>query len=213
MPSRSQPENFGIRPLHVKTTYVQIVALMLVVGAVIRTAGATNVAPVQTPLPIDDKTLFYVTGFLLEIMVVYMHAFLRFDLLFHVPDGASAPGDYSRKAPRGASDDEEKLFGDINVGFRASFNTLIDLDARPSGSGMSAREEIGYAVMEVERLTGFQAKTIDLGDSNTILYAFRVPAATRNKVFPPWPEPVKLPAWAGDDEVIDEKRPASYGPI
>lgn len=46
-------------------------------------------------LLIHDRC-FYFFNFTVEIIVVYLFAAVRIDLLFYVPDGSKGPGDYSR---------------------------------------------------------------------------------------------------------------------
>lgn len=99
-----KPEKFGTGSLRVKTSLVMFVSAILTTGATIRTYAFFNPRP-----PINDdvlygKPIFYTTQFMLEIIVVALYAAMRFDLLFHIPNGSSGPGDYSR----GRSGDAEK---------------------------------------------------------------------------------------------------------
>ncbi|KAM0276612.1 hypothetical protein ACHAQH_006569 [Verticillium albo-atrum] len=90
------PEQFGIGPLRIKVGMVFFSSLVLATGAVIRLYTADNPERPGTSNPLFGRAVFYTTGFLLEIMVVYLYAFARIDLLFHVPNGSSGPGDYSK---------------------------------------------------------------------------------------------------------------------
>lgn len=90
------PEQFGIGPLRIKAAMVIGSSLMLATGAVIRLYTLSNPLKPGESNPMFSKPVFYLTGFTLEIAVVYLYAFARVDLLFHVPNGSSAPGDYSK---------------------------------------------------------------------------------------------------------------------
>lgn len=99
-----RPERFGKGSLRVKTSLVMLASILLATGATIRSYAFFN-----PRLPVNDdvlygKPIFYTTQFMLEIIVVALYALLRFDLLFHVPNGSSGPGDYSG----GKDDDTEK---------------------------------------------------------------------------------------------------------
>jgi hypothetical protein len=51
--------------------------------------------PRSQPLPAYySRACFYVFNFVVEIIAVYLYAFLRVDLRFHIPDGARGPGSY-----------------------------------------------------------------------------------------------------------------------
>lgn len=96
-----RPERFGVGHLRVKTSLVMLVAALLAAGATVRTFAIFNPQPVDTDQVLFGKPVFYLTGFLMEITVVALYAFLRIDLLFHVPNGSSQPGDYSAASRAG----------------------------------------------------------------------------------------------------------------
>lgn len=90
-----KPEKFGTGSLRVKTSLVMLASVLLTTGAILRSYAFFN-----PRLPVNDdvlygKPIFYTTQFMLEIIVVALYALLRFDLLFHIPNGSSSPGDYS----------------------------------------------------------------------------------------------------------------------
>lgn len=82
-----------------------LASVLLTTGAIIRTYEFFNPRPQQTDDVLYGKSVFYLTQFVMELTVVAMYALLRFDLLFHMPNGASRPGDY---AQGGASGDAKK---------------------------------------------------------------------------------------------------------
>lgn len=95
MPAKSKPEKFGTGSLATKAALLAYASTTLSVGAAIRLAANINPEPSTTQDVLYGKALFYTTGFMLEILVVAMYAVFRIDLLFHIPNGASKPGDYS----------------------------------------------------------------------------------------------------------------------
>lgn len=118
-----RPEKFGVGSLRVKTSMVLLAAVMLGTGATIRTYATFNQMPPNTTDVLFSKAVFYPTQFTLEILVVAMYALLRFDLLFHIPNGSKAPGDY---AHGGKDGDPEK----------ASLLTRADIEERISNCGV-----------------------------------------------------------------------------
>lgn len=90
-----KPEKFGSGSLRVKTSLAMLGAALLATGATVRTYGTFNPRPPNSGDVLYSKAVFYVTQFSFEIIVVALYAFARIDLLFHVPNGSSQPGDYS----------------------------------------------------------------------------------------------------------------------
>lgn len=90
-----KPEKFGSGNLRVKTSLAMLGAALLATGATVRTYGTFNPRPPNSGDVLYSKAVFYVTQFTFEIIVVALYAFARIDLLFHVPNGSSKPGDYS----------------------------------------------------------------------------------------------------------------------
>lgn len=91
-----RPEKFGEGHLRVKTSMVMFASVLLSTGAVVRIYASFNRQLPNTTDVLFSKTIFYSTQFFCELAVAAMYALLRFDLLFHVPNGSSGPGDYSR---------------------------------------------------------------------------------------------------------------------
>lgn len=90
-----KPEKFGSGSLRIKTSLAMLGAALLATGATVRTYGTFNPRPPNSGDVLYSKPIFYVTQFTFEIIVVALYAFARIDLLFHVPNGASGPGEYS----------------------------------------------------------------------------------------------------------------------
>ncbi|KAK2607555.1 hypothetical protein N8I77_006219 [Diaporthe amygdali] len=90
-----RPEKFGSGSLRIKTSLVMFAAALLATGATVRTYSAFNPRPNNSGDVLYGRPVFYVTQFTFELIVVALYAALRFDLLFHIPNGSSKPGDYS----------------------------------------------------------------------------------------------------------------------
>lgn len=126
LPMPRKPETFGTGSLVTKTTLVAYASSTLAVGAAVRAAAIINPADPNTGDVLFGKGLFYTTGFMLEILVVTLYAVARIDLLFHIPDGSSKPGDYSASqkvlVKKGLSEmryDIEENLGRIGIQYEA----------------------------------------------------------------------------------------------
>lgn len=122
---RSHPkavDKFGAGRFRTKIVVLYIAATLICAGASWR-AGTTWVTPVPRFHAVPwyhQKVYFYVFDFTVEVLTVYLYAFLRVDLRFYVPNGAHGPGSYragaGKPAVDGASDDDEtRARSGINV--------------------------------------------------------------------------------------------------
>lgn len=96
MPRKTRLEKFGAGRFRSKIVILLLAAVLLTLGAAFRTG--TNYLPPRPrnePAWYHSKSCFYTFNFLVEILVVILYAVVRVDLRFHVPNGASKPGDYS----------------------------------------------------------------------------------------------------------------------
>ena len=95
--SRKMPvESFGSGTVRAKILTVLAAALLLTLGAAFR--AGTNYLPLRPksqPAWYHSRACFYIFTLGVEIIVVALFAIARIDLRFHVPNGASGPGDYS----------------------------------------------------------------------------------------------------------------------
>jgi hypothetical protein len=94
-PRKGSIEKFGQGRMRTKVGLVLFTATLLAFGAAFRAGIAFMKRPITEPAWFHSKALFYCINFLIELIVVYTYALSRFDRLFHVPDGSSAPGHYS----------------------------------------------------------------------------------------------------------------------
>ncbi|KAF9878391.1 hypothetical protein CkaCkLH20_03883 [Colletotrichum karsti] len=104
-----KPERFGVGDTHQKIAVLLTGAILLIAGHAVRLSSTLNPEPPDSQNKLLSKEVFYTTGFMLEIFVVVFYAVIRIDLLFHVPNGSSQPGDYSRKPKPGEDDYEAAL--------------------------------------------------------------------------------------------------------
>ncbi|KAK2034402.1 hypothetical protein LX32DRAFT_724377 [Colletotrichum zoysiae] len=88
------PEPFGYGSLTAKIVIVLAVATLLSIGAIYTCAANYAVRPVWFPGWWDYKVCYYIFLFALELVVVFLYSLSRFDLRFHIPDGACKAGDF-----------------------------------------------------------------------------------------------------------------------
>lgn len=158
---------------------------LLVTGAITRLLGAVIEKPISAPSHLFSKPVFYTTGFMLEIIVVYGYLFLRVDLRFWVPNGTGGPtapgsaGSYTVKS----EDDEEKLVdgsGDEGkLRARSSLyeklygNVVIGLD---TNIPVSSAEKVSAAIADLSMSTRGEifGTQVESPSEDVVLYAFRV---------------------------------------
>jgi hypothetical protein len=177
IPSPTKIERFGIRRFRYKVILLLFSAAILFAGALLRLLAGIYGHPTVSPGTIDSKSVFYATGFMLEIIVVISYAVFRFDLLFHIPDGCTGPGDYSRK-----ESDEEEFSQDDGL----KIMRLNSFDSQ-AGYSLATRDQLHQSVMQMKLQAFAIGHPIDAGDSQMILYAFKVKKGG----------PVQTPARAG----------------
>ncbi|KAF2102882.1 hypothetical protein NA57DRAFT_27870, partial [Rhizodiscina lignyota] len=96
VPRRVRTDKFGSGRFRTKIVVLLLAATLICCGACYR-AGSSWVTPVPTQNPVPwyhHRVYFYVFDFSVEVLVVYLYAFLRVDKRFHIPDGAHGPGSY-----------------------------------------------------------------------------------------------------------------------
>ncbi|KAK4098387.1 hypothetical protein N658DRAFT_221798 [Parathielavia hyrcaniae] len=90
-------ERFGTGPMWVKMAMIVVTSVLLAFGAGWRVAVSFfPMTPESQDKWFRSRAAFYCVNFGVELVMVYSYAILRFDQRFHVPDGASAPGHYSK---------------------------------------------------------------------------------------------------------------------
>ncbi|OCK86233.1 hypothetical protein K432DRAFT_110550 [Lepidopterella palustris CBS 459.81] len=119
IPRRQPVEKFGTGRMRTNITILLLSATVLSLGAAFR-AGIAYLPPVpiRSPSPwYFSRACFYIFDFLVEILVVVFYAWVRFDLRFHIPNGAKGPGSYSRtNVNLEKSKSEPQLGMDVVVG-------------------------------------------------------------------------------------------------
>jgi hypothetical protein len=94
-----RPEKFGSGRWRTKVLLLAAGALLLTLGAAFRTGTAYRTPrPPNRPAWYHSRACFYVFNFGVELVVLYLYTFSRVDRRFHVPDGASGPGQYAAGA-------------------------------------------------------------------------------------------------------------------
>ncbi|KAH8821777.1 hypothetical protein F5884DRAFT_635402, partial [Xylogone sp. PMI_703] len=91
VPTSSPIEKFAIGRFRTKIVILILASTILFTGALVRLISAVLEYPKQSSHKINDKIVFYTTGFTLEIIVVAMYVITRVDLRFWVPDGCGGP--------------------------------------------------------------------------------------------------------------------------
>lgn len=178
IPSPTPIEKFGVGRFRWKIVIVIWASAMLFVGAVTRAIANAQVHPKNDPGQVDSRVAFYTTGFMLEILVVFVFAVARIDLLFHVPDGCTGPGDYIKRK----EDDEEELFQDVDVKMRMSMESA---DAQRMADGVrwqkaapdrrsATREQVKQAIDQLKLNAELVSRPIGAGEEELLVYAFRV---------------------------------------
>ncbi|EAQ84407.1 hypothetical protein CHGG_08421 [Chaetomium globosum CBS 148.51] len=101
VPNRSvhRPEGFGKGGLGAKVLLLLGASLVLTLGAGFRAGVNFAVRPAGQEQWYHSKPAFYCFNFVVELLVAYSYAIFRFDRMFHVPEGSSAPGHYSGGGP------------------------------------------------------------------------------------------------------------------
>lgn len=103
-------EKFGTGRFRTKIALLLSTSVLLTLGAAFR-AGINFVPrPINQPAWYHHKAAYYCFNFVIELIVVYAYGIARFDKRFHVPDGSSGPGDYSKDG-RIMVNREDEVFG------------------------------------------------------------------------------------------------------
>ncbi|KAH7015647.1 hypothetical protein EDB80DRAFT_832748 [Ilyonectria destructans] len=135
LPRKGPIENFGQGNMRTKVRLVLFTSLLLAFGAGFRAGVAYMPRLATNPAWFHHKACFYLFNFVIEIIVVYSYALLRFDRRFHIPNGSSRPGDYSQVQDTAIALDVAGVR--LNTG---SEETVIDKDE-------ARREVAGVQVM------------------------------------------------------------------
>jgi hypothetical protein len=87
-------DKFGSGRFRTKVRIILFSTLLIFLGAGFRVGVNYAPRPVDDPAWYHSKACFYCFNFVVEIIVIYMYAFLRVDHRFHVPNGSSARHNY-----------------------------------------------------------------------------------------------------------------------
>ncbi|MBE3050023.1 DUF3112 domain-containing protein [Candidatus Bathyarchaeota archaeon] len=154
-PREGRPDKFGQGSLRSKVCLVLFTSTILTFGAGFRVGASYDPRPISNPAWYHHKAAFYCVNFVIELIVVYLYALIRFDRRFHIPNGSSAPGHYSNGVPKaedgiaGRINSEEEAFGDdrsstagdqSSNGCVASVHTYIHM-VQGDESGRSGKQQ------------------------------------------------------------------------
>ncbi|KAI9372204.1 hypothetical protein BJX61DRAFT_508155 [Aspergillus egyptiacus] len=105
LPRSTDEETFGEGSMGAKVIIVTLSTCMCIMIAGFK-AGTiwSPVRPVNDPAWYHSKACFYVFNFFLEILILCLLTFSRIDKRFHIPDGSTRPGDYSRMKRQGSEE-------------------------------------------------------------------------------------------------------------
>ncbi|KAL2141870.1 hypothetical protein VTI28DRAFT_1853 [Corynascus sepedonium] len=96
VPRRTRIDKFGEGHFRTKFALLTFTATLLAAGATFRAVVAFYPRPVDRPAWFHGRACYYCFNYVIELIVVFTYALSRFDKRFHIPDGSSAPGHYSR---------------------------------------------------------------------------------------------------------------------
>ncbi|KAL4747521.1 hypothetical protein BDW72DRAFT_11873 [Aspergillus terricola var. indicus] len=105
LPKSKQEESFGQGSMFAKVVIITVSTClcMLISGFKAGTLWSPT-RPISNPAWYHSKAAFYVFNFALEIMILCLLTFSRIDKRFHIPNGSTKPGDYSRKDQKNFED-------------------------------------------------------------------------------------------------------------
>lgn len=99
LPESPEEECFGQGGMKSKITIVSLSsALCILIAGFKAGANWSPPRPVMDPAWYHSKASFYVFNFVLEILILGVLTLSRIDRRFHVPNGSTRPGDYTRLA-------------------------------------------------------------------------------------------------------------------
>ncbi|KAI1266917.1 hypothetical protein F5Y18DRAFT_352133 [Xylariaceae sp. FL1019] len=113
LPKADDAELFGHGSMRGKVIILTITTCLAIIIAGFKAGVAWETPrPVSDPAWYQQKPAFYVFNFVLEITILSIFTISRVDKRFHIPDGSSGPGDYSRP-PSEKSATTEKSEGSV----------------------------------------------------------------------------------------------------
>ncbi|GAP90380.2 hypothetical protein SAMD00023353_4900520 [Rosellinia necatrix] len=116
LPRAADAEAFGRGSMRAKAL-INLASTCLCVLAAGFKAGTAweRPRPAADPAWYHGRPAFYVLGFVPELLVLALLTFSRVDRRFHVPDGSSRPGDYSRQASEATTMEKPEADGSVGT--------------------------------------------------------------------------------------------------
>lgn len=174
LPRKTHIEKFGSGRFRTKVFVLLTASISVCLGAAFRcgTAWKTPV-PRSQPLPAYySRACFYVFNFVVEIIAVYLYAFLRVDLRFHIPDGARGPGSYAAGKRLGHMEDNkeasegQRRFSRVYRG-EETFNGLPDRKTRLNDVDEKCTRDARRKNMDEENAIGDYETSVGLNGVKT----------------------------------------------
>ncbi|KAL6362785.1 hypothetical protein LRP88_04090 [Fusarium phalaenopsidis] len=99
LPRTSPIDHFSQGTMRAKVILVLFTSVLLSLGACFRAGAAFIQRPAENPGWFNSKAAYYCFNYVIELVVVLTYVLSRFDRRFHIPNGSSGPGDYSKGGP------------------------------------------------------------------------------------------------------------------
>ena len=153
IPRKTRLEKFGSGRWRSKIVILMTTATLLCLGASFRLGTSfKQPRPRDHPAWYHAKWCFYFFNFTLEIIVLYLYIVLRVDHRFHVPDGSSKPGDYSRGKSDPSLEKELEERGSFGSGGRIMSEEGVFADQEEPVSKLgSSDKEVAWGAGPRER--------------------------------------------------------------
>lgn len=154
-------EKFGTGRFRNKVVILLYSAATLSVGGVFRLLSVSIEKPIDQPPWFDSKAAFYLSGFTLEIIVVYLYIFARVDKRFHVPDGASKAGDYALGYPEHGWDPFRRNSFDSEKGLARNASGI---DGFGAVSRANTLDEVRAAIENIKLSGNLSSYPVEMGN-------------------------------------------------
>ncbi|KAJ4214999.1 hypothetical protein NW759_010028 [Fusarium solani] len=96
LPRTSPIDNFGQGTMRAKVILVLFTSVLLSLGACFHAGAPFIQRPAENPGWFNSKAAYSCFNHVIELVVVFTYVLSRFDRQFHIPNGSSGPGNYSK---------------------------------------------------------------------------------------------------------------------
>ena len=151
-------DKFGSGRFRVKIALLLTSSALLSLGAAFRAGIAFVPRPITDPAWYHHRAAYYCFNYVLELIVVYMYGIARFDRRFHVPNGSSGPGDYSKGLGLSVNREEE-VFGPGSSGGDGDGNDTRGESPDSAPADSEWEEQYAYARRRSEAIESAKKST------------------------------------------------------